>query len=59
MDVFNLTNVQQTVGRDQVYNRLRSGNQRPPFTHPTNATYGSDTAFQKPRLVRLGARVSF
>ncbi len=59
IDVFNLTTVQQTIGRNQVYNRLRRGDQSPPFTNPTNPTYGLDTAFQKPRLVRLGARVSF
>jgi hypothetical protein len=59
IDVFNLTNVQQTISRDQVYNSLRNGNQSPPYTNPTNPTYGLDTAFQKPRLVRLGARVSF
>jgi hypothetical protein len=58
-DVFNLTNVQQTVGRDQVYNRQKNGNQNPPFTNPTNPTYGLDNAFQAPRLVRLGMRVSF
>ena len=59
VDVFNLTNVQQVTAIDQLYNNLRKGNQSPPYTNPTNPTYGMATAWQKPRLVRLGARVSF
>ena len=59
LDVFNLTNVQQVTAVDQVYNSLRKGNQSPPYTNPTNPTFGMATAWQKPRLIRLGARVSF
>ena len=59
VDVFNLTNVQQVTAVDQAYNRLPKGNQSPPYTNPTNPTYGMATAWQKPRLIRLGARVSF
>ena len=59
IDIFNLTNVQQVTAIDQLYNRLRRGNQSPPYTNPTNATYGMATAWQKPRLIRVGARVTF
>ncbi len=59
VDVFNVTNVQQVTRIDQVYNSLRNGNQRPPYTNPTNPTYGMATAWQQPRLIRVGARVTF
>ncbi|HSB37300.1 MAG TPA: hypothetical protein VLH41_10490, partial [Thermoanaerobaculia bacterium] len=58
-DVFNLTNVQQTTAVDERYNFLKKGNQSPPYTNPTNPTFGMATAWQTPRLVRVGARVSF
>jgi hypothetical protein len=60
VDVFNVTNVQQVTGVDQDYNKnYPGGNQRPPYTSPTNPTYGMATAWQKPRLIRVGARVTF
>ena len=59
VDVFNLTNVQTATRRGEVYNTLRTGNQSPPYTSPTVPSFGKDTAWQKPRVVRLGARVSF
>lgn len=59
VDVFNVTDAQAATNRNQVYNSLRRGNQDPPFTSPTNPTFGRDTAWQQPRIVRLGGRVSF
>ncbi len=59
VDVFNLTNVQQVTAIDQVYNTRPTGDQSPPYTNPTNPTFGMATAWQRPRLIRLGARVSF
>ena len=59
LDVFNVTNVQRATYRNQTYNDDPDGNQNPPFTNPPNALYGKDTSWQAPRLVRLGARVSF
>jgi hypothetical protein len=54
-----VTNVQQATAVDDVYNFQRKGNQSPPYTNPTNPTYGLATVWQQPRLIRLGARVSF
>jgi hypothetical protein len=59
LDVFNVTNVQTATNRNQVYNNSRAGDQSPPFTNPPNPRYGKDTAWQSPRLIRLGARVAF
>jgi len=59
LDVFNLTNVQTATDRGQIYNDQPDGNQSPPYTNPTVADFGKDTRWQSPRIVRLGARVSF
>lgn len=59
VDVFNLTNVQQVTAVDETYNSLKKGNQNPPYTNPTNPTFGLATAWQSPRLIRVGARISF
>jgi outer membrane receptor protein involved in Fe transport len=59
LDVFNVTNVQPAIQRGQVYNGVPGANLKPPYTKPTVATFGQDTAWQSPRVVRLGARVSF
>lgn len=59
VDVFNLTNVQTATRRGETYNSSRNGNQDPPYTNPTVVTFGKDLAWQSPRVVRLGARVSF
>ena len=59
LDVFNLTNVQPAVQRGEVYNDDWEGNQDPPYTNPTVPSFGQNTAWQSPRIVRLGARVSF
>lgn len=59
LDVFNVTNVQTATNRNQSYNTSRTGDQSPPFTNPPNPRYGKDTAWQSPRLIRLGARVAF
>jgi hypothetical protein len=59
LDVFNVTNVQTATNRNQFYNTSRTGDQSPPFTNPPNPRYGKDTAWQSPRLVRVGARVLF
>jgi hypothetical protein len=59
LDVFNVTNVQTATNRNQEYNITATGDQSPPFTNPPNPSYGKDTAWQRPRLVRLGARVFF
>jgi hypothetical protein len=59
VDVFNLTDVQPATRRGQTYNNEPDGNQDPPYTDPTVASFGKDVAWQKPRVVRLGARVSF
>ncbi len=62
VDVFNVTNVQQVTAVDEVYNFLspkKGGHQSPPYTNPTNPTFGKATAWQSPRLVRLGMRASF
>jgi outer membrane receptor protein involved in Fe transport len=59
LDVFNLTNVQRATNRIQTYNNDPDADQTPPFTNPGNGYYGKDTAWQSPRLVRVGMRVSF
>ena len=59
VDVFNLTNVQTATRRGETYNSSRNGNQDPPYTNPTVVTFGKDLAWQSPRVVRLGARVSY
>lgn len=59
VDVFNLTNVQRATRRGERYNDQRNANQDPPYANPTVATFGKDIAWQSPRVVRLGARVSF
>ena len=59
LDVFNLTNVQTAVRRGQVYNNVEDGNQDPPYANPTVPTFGQDTGWQSPRILRLGARVRF
>ena len=59
VDVFNLTNVQQVTAVDETYNSLKKGNQSPPYTNPTNPTFGEAIAWQSPRLIRVGVRVSF
>ncbi len=59
VDIFNLTNVQRVTAVDEVYNYLASGNQSPPYTNSPNPYFGKATAWQKPRLIRVGARISF
>jgi hypothetical protein len=59
LDVFNLTNVQTATDRGQIYNNLVDGDQNPPYTNPTVPSFSKDIAWQNPRVVRLGARVSF
>lgn len=59
LDVFNLTNVQRATRRGEIYNNLASGNQSPPYTSPTVATFGKDLAWQSPRVLRLGDRISY
>ena len=59
LDVFNVTNTQTATNRNQDYNTTETGDQSPPFTNAPNPRYGMDTEWQRPRLVRLGARVFF
>lgn len=59
LDVFNLTNVQPPIQRGQVYDNTGAGIQNPPYTSPTVANFGQNTAWQSPRGVRLGVRASF
>jgi hypothetical protein len=59
LDVFNLTDVQRATSRNQVY-ADDGESHAPPFTNPApNPLFGKDVAWQSPRLVRLGVRVSF
>ncbi|MFN7990410.1 MAG: TonB-dependent receptor [Thermoanaerobaculia bacterium] len=59
VDVFNVTNAQTAIKRGESYNNLRTADQGPPYTNPTVPTFGQDTAWQAPRIVRLGARIGF
>ena len=59
LDIFNLTDAQPAVARGQLYNNTIGGNQSPPYTSPSVATFGQNTIWQAPRLIRLGARVTF
>jgi hypothetical protein len=59
VDVFNLTNVQPPTKRGENYNDDPEADQSSPYTNPTIPTFGKNTAWQAPRVVRLGARVSF
>jgi outer membrane receptor protein involved in Fe transport len=59
VDVFNLTNVQPATRRGENYSNDPEADQSPPYTNPTIPQFGKDTAWQAPRVVRLGARVSF
>ncbi|MEO8054777.1 MAG: TonB-dependent receptor [Acidobacteriota bacterium] len=72
VDVFNLTNFQGTTSRDEVFctstgtcNAVlaSTGKQRKqgPYTtaNASNPNFNRDIAWQAPRLIRVGARVSF
>jgi len=59
VDIFNVTNAQIATQRGQTYNNVIGGNQTPPYTAPTVPPFGQNTAWQSPRLVRVGARVTF
>ena len=71
VDVFNLTNFQGTVSRDEVFCTstgtcnavLADGSVRKdgPYTtdRSSNPNFNRDISWQAPRVIRLGARVSF
>lgn len=59
VDVFNLTDAQAATRRGETYNNLAGADQSPPYTNPTVATFGRDISWQPPRVVRLGARISY
>ncbi len=59
LDVFNVTDVQTATQRGQTYNNVKGASQSPPYDSPTVASFGKDTAWQKPRVIRIGARISF
>lgn len=60
LDIFNLTNVQRAISRNQVYDTYATADQTlPPYTSPTNPSFGRDVAWQPPRQIRLGVKASF
>lgn len=59
VDVFNLTNVQFPTKRGENYNDDPEADQSPPYTNPTIPQFGKDIVWQNPRVVRIGARVSY
>ncbi len=72
VDVFNVTDFQGVTSRDEVFCTSTSGcnaihastgqaRKNGPYTNAnsTNANFNRDIAWQAPRLIRLGARVSF
>jgi hypothetical protein len=60
LDVFNVTDVQRGLSRNQRYDTKATASQtKPPYTNPTNPHFGKDVSWQRPRLIRLGLRVAF
>ena len=66
VDVFNLLNAQRVTSREELFNNSGSLASNAPCADGTysascspNPNFGKDIAWQNPRIIRLGARVSF
>ncbi len=66
LDVFNLLNRQGTITRDELFNNDGTNASNAPCANgkydlscATNPNFGRDVDWQTPRVIRLGARVSF
>ena len=66
VDVFNLLDRQGVISREELYNNQASVGENQPCSDGTyrnecapNPRFGKDISWQNPRLIRVGARVSF